>query len=155
MRAAPQREQRAINPSKDNRIPLLYILLTNSLDSTLSCTVILPYSKVNPLLFEAFLTPSIHTLFGLPMLLLAFTSYTLFQILSLFIRSTCPNHHSQVDRSTCASFLLPISSFLILSLTVTPHILLKHLFSITFNLLFSLAFNPHVSAHTVGTNDSA
>ena len=79
------------------------------------------------------------------------SSYILFAVLSSFICSTCPNHlkahlSALPDISTYTPTLLLISSFLVLSLTVTPHILCKHLISITFNLLFSLTFKPHISA---------
>ena len=76
-----------------------YILFTNSLHSILSCTINFACSKVDHLLFKAFLTPSIHTLFGLPL-----PTYTLFAVHS------CPNHprahlFTLPDRSTCTLHL--------------------------------------------------
>ena len=90
----------------------LYLKSYSQTHSTLSCTVIFAYSKVNPLSFRAFLTPSIHILFGflLPCLPSTPDSYTLFTILSSFIRLTCPNHleahlYALPDRSTFSYFI--------------------------------------------------
>merc|ERR1712002_951278 len=119
---------------------------TNLFHSALSCTVTLACSKVHPLSFKASLTPSNHTLFGLPLPLLPSTpdANTIFANLSSSIRSTCPNHlrthlSTLSDKSFCTPTLLLISSFLILSLIVTPHILLKHLISL--HLIF---FFPNI-----------
>ena len=78
----------------------------------------------------------------------------LFTNQSSSILSMCPNHlkiHCSAwpAHSIITPILLCISSFLTRFIRVTPHILLRHFCSITFNLLFSATAILHVL--TVGT----
>ena len=94
-------------------------------------------------------TPSIQTLFSLllPRLPCSPETFTLFAIHHPFF--SCPTLLSTqfftlLNSLFCTSTLLLISSLLILSILVTPHILLKHFISIIFNCFFTLFFRPHV-----------
>merc|ERR1711875_88914 len=76
--------------------------------------------------------------------------YTLLVILSLPIRSACPNHFNTLRSTLLLSFsgthtLTLTTSFLNLSILVTLHIFLKHFISATSNLLLSSTFIPHAS----------
>merc|ERR1712215_127681 len=74
------------------------------------------------------------------------------------IRSTCPYHFNTFRSTRSLNFsptptLSLTTTFLSLSILVTPHILRKHLISITSNFLLSSTLNRHVSDPyiTVGT----
>ena len=108
------------------------------LNSIMTCTVVFICFKVNPLSFRAFLIPSIHKLFGLPLPHLPSTpdSYTLFAILSSFIRSTCPNylkaHLSDLISNSHTTYTSQIFNF---------HEILSNLYvciSVTFPSIFAV-----------------
>merc|ERR1719427_1957753 len=130
-----------------------YHAFTSLLHSLLSLAIIRPCSSSTPLSFRLFLIPSPQVILGFPLFLtpLVLDPVILLTILPSSILSTCPNHlnpfcSALFDSSNKTPVRRRISSFLILSHLVTPHILLRHLISITSRSFLSSAFIPQVSA---------
>src|SRR6218665_2769998 len=102
---------------------------------------------------QSSLIMSIHLFFCLPLFLVSCT-YPLYAILgycSFFIRFRCPKYRSRLFRvlsiiPIMIFSLLNISSFLILSLLMTPSIFRRHAISNTLSLCFCFSFIVHVSA---------
>merc|ERR1712074_311989 len=117
------------------------ILSVNLLHASRSKHTSLAASKPISLSAHALLTPSLHLKGGLPLPLSPSTSDAspLLVILSLPIRSTCPNHFNTFRSTLPLNFsgtptLSLTTSFLTLSILVTPHILLRHFISATSSL---------------------
>src|SRR6218665_1755615 len=96
---------------------------------------------------------SIHLFFCLPLFLVPCTHplYAILRYRSFFIRFRCPKYRSRLFRilsiiPILIFNLLNISSFLILSLLVTPSIFRRHAISNTLSLCFCFSFIVHVSA---------
>merc|ERR1712055_73755 len=117
--------------------------------SFLSLALIRPCSTDIPRSPRLLFTPSIHPIFGLPLVLppLASDPVILFTIRPSSILSTCPNHlnpccSALFDSSRSTPVRLRTSSFLSLSHLVTPHIFLRHLISSTFRAYEALSTIP-------------
>src|SRR6218665_3567142 len=124
-----------------------------ALHTLLSCVLHVASCSVRCSSLQSSLIMSIHLFFCLPLFLVPCT-YPLHAILryrSFFIRFRCPKYRSRLFRilsiiPILIFSLLKISSFLILSLLVTPSIFRRHAISNTLSLCFCFSFIVHVSA---------
>src|SRR6218665_2590309 len=124
-----------------------------ALHTLLSCVLHVASCSVRCSSLQSSLIMSIHLFFCLPLFLVPCT-YPLYAILRyrlFFIRFSCPKYRSCLFRilsiiPILIFSLLNISSFLILSLLVTPFIFRRHAISNTLRLCFCFSFIVHVSA---------
>ena len=112
-------------------------------------------SPDSPFSLRSSFTQSIHLFFGLPLLLLPYTSIpiTLFPTYSSSLLITCPYHRilrSWTFFEIAPTFVLPlIYSLLILSKLVTPHIH-RNIFISATSIFFPCAFfTAHTPSNTI------